>query len=255
MAGAGARLRARVEALTAEEAAGAKTLAGAEAAAARATAEVEAAQQRRRVLLQHLAAEKDSAARARRELTEAKRRLARHEAIEAAKLKQARHEAIEAAKRKQARHEAIEAAKLKGVWRDWAGLPEELLVKVAETLVAQTEAGWAARLKARFPGWTEEMIQEEMAKRKREGNCLFMFARVCKPWRKAQLTVGGPLRTRVKSDVLLPGSVALVKWALAEGCPRKGFMRSCNMADFAAMYGHEKLVQWLSQHEGMVTSW
>ena len=29
--------------------------------------------------------------------------------------------------------------------RDWAGLPEVLLVKVAETLVAQTEAGWAAK--------------------------------------------------------------------------------------------------------------
>ena len=30
---------------------------------------------------------------------------------------------------------------------DWAGLPEELLVKVAETLVAQSEAGGAARAK------------------------------------------------------------------------------------------------------------
>ena len=30
---------------------------------------------------------------------------------------------------------------------DWAGLPEDLLVKVAGKLVAQNEAGWAARLK------------------------------------------------------------------------------------------------------------
>ena len=29
-------------------------------------------------------------------------------------------------------------------WRDWAGLPADLLVKVAGTLVAQTEAGWEA---------------------------------------------------------------------------------------------------------------
>ena len=42
----------------------------------------------------------------------------------------------------------------------------------------------------------------------------------CKEWRKAQLRVGAPLRSRVDSDVILPGSVALVKWALREGCPR-----------------------------------
>ena len=102
---------------------------------------------------------------------------------------------------------------------DWAGLPEDLLVKVAGTLVAQTEAGWAAHLKGQ--GWSEEGIQEKMAMRKRDGNCrLFVFARVCKPWRKAQLKVGGPLCTRVISDVIAPGSVALAKWALAEGCPQ-----------------------------------
>ena len=99
---------------------------------------------------------------------------------------------------------------------DWAGLPEDLLVKVASMLVAQTEAGWAAELEEW--GWSEGEIQEEMALGKRDGNCrLFVFARVCKPWRKAQLKVRGPLRTRVKSDMLLPGSVALAKWALAEG--------------------------------------
>ena len=129
---------------------------------------------------------------------------------------------------------------------DWAGLPEHLLMKVAGKLVAQNEAGWAAWLKERAPRyWTEERIQEEMAKRKRDGNCpFFVFARVCKQWRKAQLKVRGPLRTRVKSDVIMPGSVALAKWALVEGCPREddgGF----DMACFAAQYGHMELVKWL----------
>ena len=92
---------------------------------------------------------------------------------------------------------------------DWANLPADLLEKVASTLVAQTEAGWAAQLKEW--GWPEGPLQEKLAKRKRDGNCpLFVFALVCKPWRKAQLKVGGPLRTRVKSDVTMPGSVALV---------------------------------------------
>ena len=31
-------------------------------------------------------------------------------------------------------------------WRDWTGLPADVLAKVAEALVAQTEAAWAARL-------------------------------------------------------------------------------------------------------------
>ena len=82
-----------------------------------------------------------------------------------------------------------------------------------------------------------------MEKREREGNCLFVFARVCKGWRKAQLKVGGPLRTRVKSDVIGPGRVALVKWALAEGCPRENGVYT--MAEFAARYGHLELVRWL----------
>ena len=129
-------------------------------------------------------------------------------------------------------------------WRDWAGLPEDLLVKVAGTLVAQNEAGWAAHLKEM--GWNEEQIQGTMEKRKHDGNCLFIFARVCKPWRKAQLKVGGPLRTQVWSDVILPGSVALAKWALGEGCPRgDGF----TMAYFAAQVGHLELVKWLCGEE------
>ena len=142
---------------------------------------------------------------------------------------------------------------------DWAGLPEHLLMKVAETLVAQNEAGWAVRVKEeRFPdspqsGWTEEDIREMMARRKRKGNCLYIFARVCKGWRKAQVKVGGPLRTRVCSDVILPGRVELVNWALAEGCPgddEGGDLHGYTMAHFAARYGHLELVRWLCGEGG-----
>ena len=107
-------------------------------------------------------------------------------------------------------------------------------------------------------GQTVEQIQEKMAERKRNGNCLFVFARVCRGWRKAQLEVGGPLRTRVKSDVIMPGSVALAKWALAEGCPRDN--GDFDMARYAAMYGHLELVKWLcgeggfAMDEGVMTS-
>ena len=92
-----------------------------------------------------------------------------------------------------------------------------------------------------------------MAQRKRDGNCcLFVFARVCKEWRKAQLKVGAPLRTRVESDVILPGSVALAKWALAEGCPREKWngANTRTMAHYAASYGHRELVQWLCGEGG-----
>ena len=136
-------------------------------------------------------------------------------------------------------------------WRDWArGLPDEVLAKVAGKVVAQNEAGEAAWLKEWGPNvWTEERLQERMAERQREGNCLFVFARVCKGWRKAQLKVGGPLRTRVYSDVAMPGRVALAKWALAEGCPREnedGF----TMAYAAAWCGHTELVKWLCGEGG-----
>ena len=129
---------------------------------------------------------------------------------------------------------------------DWAGLPEHLLMKVAGKLVAQTEAGWAAQLKKE--GCSEGFIQRKMEERKRKGNCLFVFARVCREWRKAQLKVGGPLCTRAHSDVAMPGSVALAKWALAEGCPRGegGY----TIATVAAQFGHEELVQCLVQEQG-----
>ena len=141
---------------------------------------------------------------------------------------------------------------------DWAGLPEDLLVNVAGKLVAQNEAGWAARLREEAY-WPEERIQREMAKRKRDGNCLFVFARVCKGWRKAQLEVGGRLCSRVESHVLLPGQVGLAKWALAEGCPRENRYGYCNprrpahrctMAQAAAFHGQIELVKWLCGEAG-----
>ena len=57
-------------------------------------------------------------------------------------------------------------------------------MKVAETHIAQTEAGWAAELKRQ--GFFEESIQYELARRKRDGNCLFALEQ----GRKAQLKVG-----------------------------------------------------------------
>ena len=130
-------------------------------------------------------------------------------------------------------------------WRDWAGLPEVLLEKVAGKLVAQTEAGFEAWLK-RW-GFSKAEVQEKMVDREREGNCLFVFAMVCKKWRKAQLKVGGPLRSRVDSDVFLPGRMALVKWAVAEGCLEE--IDGSTMVHGTARYGHLKLAKWLCKEQ------
>ena len=144
--------------------------------------------------------------------------------------------------------------RLDPAWRDWAGgLPAEVLVKVAEKVVAQTEACQGASLAAKLKRdnyWTEERIQEHMGKFKRGGSCLLVFARVCKGWRKARkLQVGGPLRTRVNLDVILPGRVALAKWALAEGCPRENG-NGYTMAEAAAFHGRLELVRWLCGEGG-----
>ena len=122
-----------------------------------------------------------------------------------------------------------------------------MLETVARKAVAQTEAGWAAQLKRL--GWNEWQIQQKLARRKADGNCLFVFARVCKGWRKAQLKVGAPLRTRVDSDVVMPGQVALVKWALAEGCPRENGYGD-TMATATAQHGHLELMKWLCGEGG-----
>ena len=164
------------------------------------------------------------------------------------------------------KQDAIARAGGPEVWRDWGnrygeGLPATVLAKVAGKVVAQTEAGWAAYLKRQGHTnvWTGLMrglnlqgkIQVEMKVRKRNGNCLFVFARVCREWRKAQLKVGGRLRTRVESDVILPGRVALLKWALAEGCPRDDGTDVCRtMARVAAHFGNLDLVRWLCGEGG-----
>ena len=160
-------------------------------------------------------------------------------------------------------------------WRDWRGLPEDVLVKVAQIFVAQTEAKWAVQLKA--DGFGGTVVRNIMKWRKREGTSLFVFAMVCKGWRKAQLKINslraaqerprpwpvapsGPLRTRVESYVILPGRVALAKWALGEGCPREGVniyrdtgapgSHHVTMAQAAARFGHLELVRWLVEEQG-----
>ena len=136
-------------------------------------------------------------------------------------------------------------------WRDWAGgLPADVLAKVAETLAEGNRADWAAHLLG-TRGYKPDDFARKMAKREQEGpSGLLAFALVCKEWRKAQLKVGGRLRTRVESDVILPGQVALVKWALAEGCPRENEDGGVTLAYAAAGYGHLELVQWLIQEQG-----
>ena len=166
-------------------------------------------------------------------------------------------------------HRAAEVASRDPGWRDWGAvlaqnsLPAEVLEKIAGTHSAQTEAMQAAYLKERRPDWSEREIQREMAKRKREGNCLFIFARVCKDWRNAQLKVGGRLCTRVESDVLLPGSAALAEWALAEGCPKRGGGPYLSLFGYyypdmthtAARLGHLELLQWLYGEGGFWMDW
>ena len=152
--------------------------------------------------------------------------------------------------------------------RDWAGgLPDEVLAKVAKKVVLQTEEGWAAVHAVQMRNVVPEELsslklsslklmislhlQKEMKRQKREGPSrgLFMIARVCKEWRKAQLKVGGPLHTQMDSDVIAPGSVTLAKWALAEGCPRED-RYGYNMDKVAARYGQAELVKWLCGEGG-----
>ena len=151
------------------------------------------------------------------------------------------------------KEDAVKAAGGPEVFRDWGnrfgeGLPDQVLEMIAAAHVAQTEALYAAFLKLVL-GYPEDRVQKTMAKRKAEGNCLFVLALVCKEWRKAQLKVGGPLRTRVHSDVTMPGQVALVKWALAEGCPRVA-ENGATMLTAAAQFGQMEQARWLIQEQG-----
>ena len=152
--------------------------------------------------------------------------------------------AVAEARRQLGMHRALAAGTPPEDWRDWAGgVPEEVLAKVAQKVVSQSDARWAAHLRSR-DFVTEEDKRERMEKRNaEESQALLVFARVCKPWRNAQLKVGGRLRTGVVSDMILPGSVALAKWALAEGCPRDN--GNVTMAHVAAQQGQLELVKWL----------
>ena len=49
--------------------------------------------------------------------------------------------------------------------------------------------------------------------------------------------------------MIVPGQVALVKWALAEGCPREAEI-GYTMAFAAAHYGRLELVKWLCGEGG-----
>ena len=159
---------------------------------------------------------------------------------------------------------ALHRARQDPNWRDWAGgLPIDLLAKIAKTHVAQKDADHLEWLKAGSPsfvatllngmalgmGWDLQSAAAKANPGEYRPSGLLAFALVCKPWRKAQLKVGGPLCSRALMDVVLPGRVELAKWALAEGCPRAdetGF----TLAQVAASHGHLELVQWLIQEQG-----
>ena len=178
-------------------------------------------------------------------------------------------------------------------WRDWAGgLPDEVLAQVAEKIVAsRAEAMWAekrtterlnnlellllqlhkledqihsstsfAELVERHNQARADTIQDadvgaaKMRFFDHNKDSLFPFAMVCKAWRKAQLKVGGPLLTRVESDLIAPGRAALVKWALAEGCPRDREWEGDidTLATRAAAHGHLEIVQFLCCEQGFM---
>ena len=187
-------------------------------------------------------------------------------------------EAEARAERKRAEAErrrlALQQARLDPSWRDWAGgLPVEVLAKVAKSLVATetrghgptllaiTCEGWRtgfdiakAQARGSWRDWAGGMPADVLAKvgqtLKHDGRGLFVFAGVCTGWRDVQRRLGGPLRARVHSDVILPGRVALVKWALAHaGCPREK-KNGDTLARAAALSGHLELVQWLCGEGG-----
>ena len=180
----------------------------------------------------------------------------------------------EAERRRLALQRNMQQARLDPSWRDWAGgLPVEVLAKVAkslvttetrghgQTLLAVTCEGWRTGLdiaKAQARGswrdWAGGMPADVLAKvwqtLKHDGRGLFVSAGVCTGWRDVQRRLGGPLRARVHSDVILPGRVALVKWALAHaGCPREK-KNGDTLARAAALSGHLELVQWLCGEGG-----
>ena len=122
-----------------------------------------------------------------------------------------------------ARTRAVAMADSPEAWRDWGnafgeGLPGEVLALVAEKLDASHDADYT-RILARRP-WRHALPPPRAG----TAQNLFLFALVCKGWRKVQRDVAAqsspaaPLRTRA-INVLASGSTSLVEWALAAGCP------------------------------------
>ena len=134
-------------------------------------------------------------------------------------------------------------------YRDWAGgLPADVLVAIATKLATEREEAYEAALEDLE--YSKRGIREAMQIRAEDGHCLFPFAMVCKQWHRAQVRVGRRMCTRVEQDIVVPGRVELVKWALAEGCPREGAGQAFNMVACAAKHGHLELVRWLVRERG-----
>ena len=158
-------------------------------------------------------------------------------------------------------------------WRDWAGLPSNVLAKVCDEVLVQANMDRFVKLSSR--GVTNVMgelthhrddIWPCLGAMMEEGLPLFVFARVCKGWRAAQQKFAAryenedrpPARlcTRVGFDLAASGRVELVKWALAEGCPTDNghYSTPYTVANLAAEFGHLELLKWLCREQGFATN-
>ena len=147
-------------------------------------------------------------------------------------------------------------------WRDWGGLPSPLLAKVAEKVGAAERSAFAACL--RPLGWSEEQIRAKVASRYGAGrvHAAYAFAATCKGWRKAargllraEAPEQAPWLMTYAADLVDKGSVALVRWALAMGCPRESGRKRApdelwSLPEMAADAGHLQVLQWLLAADG-----
>ena len=147
-------------------------------------------------------------------------------------------------------------------WRDWGGLPGDVLTKVAENLGAAERSAFGACL--RPLGWSEEQIRAKVASRYGAGrvHAAFPFAMVCKGWRKAargllraEVPKQAPWLMTYAADLVDKGSVTLVRWALMGGCPRESGRKGApdelwSLPEMAADAGHLELLQWLLTADG-----
>ena len=130
-------------------------------------------------------------------------------------------------------------------WRDWGGLPVEVLANVAEKYAAHADKRWARGMKrGSFPLMCSKAVKRHFPTRTARGAFLLPFALVCKTWRKAQLKVGKMCTTI--SDVVLStcsardGGTRLMKFMRDQGLPL-----NADVMKYAAWGGDLKLVQWL----------